>query len=113
MITESTEAHIASIESLNLALQPLVQEMQEMMHWADSSVREGLVTIKFHLLSAENYTGLIANIKASNLIRLPTLSAQQKQKLAELMITVMEMQDDMDEAVKELKSVVEQHENAQ
>ncbi|KAL0633808.1 hypothetical protein Q9L58_007291 [Maublancomyces gigas] len=113
MFTESTEAHIASIESLILALQPLVEEMQSMMRWVDSSVKNGLGIIKFHLLSAENYTGLIENIKSSNSIRLPTLSTQQKQKLDELMIVVMEMQDDMDEAVKELKFIVEQHEKVE
>lgn len=113
MFTESTEAHIASIESLILALRPLVQGMQSMMHWADSSVKDRLETIKFHLLSAENYTGLIGNIKSGNSIRLPTLSTQQKQKLVELMIVVMEMQDDMDEAVKELEFIVEQHEKVE
>lgn len=113
MVTESTEAHLTGIESLNLAIEPLVQEMQTMMRWADSSVRQELTTIKFHLLSAENYTELIANVKASNLIRVPTMSTEQTKKLGELMTVVTEMQGDMDEAVKELKIVVEQCEKVQ
>lgn len=107
MINASSEAHLATIESLNQALGPLVDEMHEMMQLADTSFGPvELMTVRSHLASAANYTELIAFIKSANLLRANTMSTQQTAKQTQLMADLAVIEQDMTEAVDELQLVM-------